>query len=258
MQFRAEYSTLMDLFVQLVESQRGRKIETGREWLDNAQVLSKKLYNHLASMKLLAQGTSIAMQGTPRVAYIDHASVQVVARAALETYLVFFYIYGTNDESLSLFRHNTWHLAGLIDRQKYGALTEGAREAMAREKDVIQRLRAEITQSAHVGGFSQPQRRQLLKGIWRVGNSWKDLGVQADFHGRYFENIYNYFCGYSHSSYASALQMRDAQALEDQQMRTQTTLYLRLILMAHFSLVYTRAFPDANAVLFFPSKYIRS
>ena len=192
MQLQAEYFALTDLFVQLVESNTGGKIESGSEWLNDAQVLSIKLYKHLHSMQRLAQEESIAFPSSPPVAFIDHASVQVVARAALETYLVFFYIYGTTDQSLSQFRHKTWHLAGLLDRQKYSVLTEEAREVMTYEREVIHQLKFEIPQSAHFACFSRRQRQQLMLGSWRVGKTWKDLGEQAGFHGRYFENIYNY------------------------------------------------------------------
>ena len=248
-QLHAEYCILMELFAQLVESQAGGNIETGNEWLNDAQILSEKLYKHLASMYRLAQEAPINIRGAPLATHIDHASVQVVARAGLETYLVFFYIYGTNDESLSLFRHKTWHLAGLMDRQKYTIISEESGEEMRYERDVIRRLKDEITQSAHTECLSRAQRRQLLKGNWRVGKSWRDIGKMADFHERFFESVYNYLCGYSHSSYASALQVRTARSLEDQRMLTQGTIGLGLVLMAHFSFTYPSLFPSASAAL---------
>ena len=71
--------------------------------------------------------------GVPKVFFVDHASVKVIARAALETYLVFFYLYGNSDRSLSEFRHKTWRLGGLADRQKYHTSTEQGREVLARD-----------------------------------------------------------------------------------------------------------------------------
>lgn len=249
MRWQVEYSTLMDLFVHLVESHSGAEFEPGNKWLNDAQVLSIKLYNHLASMQRLAQEASISIRDAPNVSYIDHASLQVVARAALETYLVFFYIYGTSSESQSHYRHRTWHLAGLIDRQKYSVFSEETREVMIQERKVIQRLKAEIIQSPHFRHLTRSQGRQLLKGFWRVGKTWKDLGKQAGFHERYFENVYNYLCGYSHSSYASALQVRDARSLDDQEILTHGTLGIGIVLMAHFSFTYPCVFPAANSVL---------
>ena len=249
MQLQDEYLALLDLLFQIIEAQSNQHIEPGQEWLNDAQVLSIKLYNHLTSIQRLSQGASTNHRGTAQTGYIDHASVQVVSRAALETYLVFFYIYGTTNQSLSQFRYKTWHLAGLTDRQKFGAINEEARLKMAEENEMILRLKAEINQSEHFENFSDSQRKQLLKGHWRVGKSWKDLGEYAGFHGQYFENIYCYFCGYSHSSYASVLQVRDARSRDIQQMLTSAAFGLGLIVMAYFSLTYTRLFPNTNAVM---------
>lgn len=140
----ADYSTLLDLFIRLVESQAGRKIESGDEWLNDAQVLATKLFRHLVSMQTLAAGATVEHDGIRALFFVDHASVKVVARAALETYLVFFYLYGNSDQSLSEFRHKTWCLGGLVDRQQFHVSTEEGREVLAREKKQIEELKSKI------------------------------------------------------------------------------------------------------------------
>ena len=256
MRLQADYLTLMELLFQLIEFRSGGNIEPENEWLNDAQALSIKLYDHLTSILRLAQGGSIDTSSTLQTNYIDHASVQVVTRAALESYLVFFFIYGKNNKSLSQFRHKIWRLAGLMDRQKYGGLDERGRAIIAQESEVIQQLRFEITQSEHLKRFSIKQRRQLLEGRWQVGSKWKDLAEQAGFHGQYFENKYNYFCGYSHSSYASVLQVNAARSPEAQQILTNGSLGVGLILMAHFSHNYTRLFPKVNPVIVYNEEAI--
>lgn len=42
-----DFATLLSLFIQLVDSQAGRKIPAGDEWLNDAQVLATKLFQHL-------------------------------------------------------------------------------------------------------------------------------------------------------------------------------------------------------------------
>ena len=249
MRYEAEYSTLMDLFFQLVESQNGRDLEAGQEWRNDAQVLAVKLFRHLASMRYLAGGATVRAPDDQEIPFVDHASVHVLARAALETYLVFFYIFGTNDLELSHFRHKTWHLGGLMDRQRYNVFSDEAREICALERNVIERLKSEIEESAHFHEFSRRQRHDLLAGNWRVGSAWRDLGVQAGFHEAYFRNIFNYLCGHSHSSYASTLQLGQAQTLEDQVMLTESTISIGVVIMAHFSFTYPRVFSDADPVL---------
>lgn len=250
MSYAAEYSTLLDLFLRLVESQAGKKIKPGDEWLNDAQVLATKLFRHLVSMQTLAAGATLEHDGIPVVFFVDHASVKVVARAALETYLVFFYLYGNPDQSLCEFRHKTWCLGGLVDRQQFHVSTEQGHEVLAREKKAIEELMCKIESSPLIHTYTKRQRKELLKGKWRIGNDWADLGVCAGFHEKYFRNIYGYLCGYSHSSYLSALQVGQAQSNADQQILTQSILGIGVVLMAHFAFTYSAAFNTARAVLY--------
>ena len=249
MEYEAEFVILKNLLFELIESQNGRSIEPGQEWLNDAQILSIKLFRHLASMQNVANGATMEARNNLVVPYIDHASVKVIARAALETYLVFFYIYGTDERTVALFRHNTWHLGGLIDRQKYSVFSGEAREVAAQEAEVIERLKAAIEQSPHFLEYTQKQRQELLVGYWRVGSGWSDLAIRAGFHERYFRNIYNYLCGYSHSSYASALQVGQALSFDDQEMLTRATISIGVVIMAHFAFTYPCIFADAGDVL---------
>ncbi len=244
-----DYSALLGLFIQLVESQAGRKIPAGDTWLNDAQVLALKLFRHLVSMQTLATGATVTQQGAPVIFFIDHASVKVVARAALETYLVFFYLYGSTDRSLCEFRHKTWKLGGLADRQKYAVSMPEHREVLASEQVSIEELAREIESSAHINSYSSKQRAKLLQGDWRTGNGWTDLGKSAGFHETYFRNIYSYLCGYSHASYLSALQVGQAKSLDDQKMLTHFVLGVGVVLMAHFAFSYSAKFESASAVL---------
>ena len=249
MAYDSDYSTLLDLFVRLVESQAGVEIEEGSAWLNDAQVLATKLFRHLVSMRALAAGATVETAGGLTVFFIDHASVKVVARAALETYLVFFYLYGTADQSLSKFRHKTWQLGGLSDRQQFHVTTQEGHEVLAREMEQIEALRSEIERFPQITSYTDRQRKKLLNGEWRIGKGWADLGAQAGFHGKYFNDIYGYLCGYSHSSYLSALQVGQAKSIEDQQKLTHSILGIGVVLMAHFAFSYASAFGNAEKVL---------
>ncbi len=249
MSTNADYSTLLDLFIRLVQSQAGQKIEPGAEWLNDAQTLAVKLFRHLVSMQTLAAGATVEQNGVPTVFFVDHASVKVVARAALETYLVFFYLYGCADRTLSEFRHKTWHLGGLADRQQLHTSTDEHRAVLISEKQRIDQLKSEIESSPHIRAHTGKQRAKLLEGEWRIGKGWADFSADAGFHAKYFKNIYGYLCGYSHSSYASALQVGQAQSIEDQQMLTQSILGIGVVIMAHFAFTYSNAFSSAGEVL---------
>jgi hypothetical protein len=139
-----EYETLLDLFIQLVQSQAGRKITPGDEWLNDAQTLSIKLFRHLVSMRVILSGSTIKHNGMPVVYFVDHASIKVLGRAALETYLVFYYLFCCDDLALSKFRHSTWVLGGLIDRQSSYASAEEHLARLQSEKNQIKDIKAVI------------------------------------------------------------------------------------------------------------------
>lgn len=244
-----DYTKLLDLFIQLVQSQADAKIPAGDAWLNDAQVLALKLFRHLVSMQTIAAGATVNHRGVPAIFFVDHASVKVVTRAALKTYLVFFYLYGSTDRSLCEFRHKTWKLGGLTDRQKFFVFMAEHREVLSREQESIVALRRQIENSPHITGYTAKQRSKLLEGDWRTGNGWADLGKNAGFHEKYFRNIYGYLCGYSHASYLSALQVGQAQSIDDQKMLTSSILGIGVVLMAHFAFSYSAAFASASAIL---------
>lgn len=244
-----EYEQLLDLFFQLVQSQAGKLIKSGEEWKNDAQTLSIKLFRHLASMHTLANGATIVPPGMPPVPYIDHASIKVIARAALETYLVFHYLFGSDDEELSRFRHATWVLGGLSDRQNSHVSVEEHKEKLQDEKRQIEELQAQLSSSPYLASYTTKQKTKLLNGNWRIGKNWTDLGVIADFNKKYFENIYSYLCGYSHASYISALQVGQATAIEDQVKLTNSILGIGMVVMAHYVFAYSSAFHSAGAIL---------
>lgn len=245
----ADYSTLIDLFIHLVQSQAGKKIAPAEQWLHSAETLSVKLFHHLVSMRTLAAGSTVKQGNGSTLFFLDHGSVKVVARAALETYLVLFYVYGSTDQAISEFRHKTWRLGGLLDRQKFSPLTPEHLQKLAREKQLIDKLRSDIEAAPQFQEYSEKQRPKLLEGVWRIGKGWSDLGVQAGFHERFFKDVYGYLCGYSHSSYLSALQVGQAQSIEDQQKLTRVFLNIGAVIMAHFSFTYSSLFSSAAAVL---------
>jgi len=246
--YNKDYQILLDLMIRLVDSQAGQKIYNEDAWLNDAQTLSIKLFRHLVSMQTCSDGATVEHEGNPVIWFIDHASIKVIARAALETYLVFFYIYGQSDKELSKFRHETWVLGGLKDRQKMHTSIEEHKEKLNQEKQQIDKLQLEIEASPYIEDFTNKQRKQLLDGNWKIGNGWSSLGVAAGFHETYFNNIYSYLCGYSHSSYISALQVGQAQDIKEQQELSQFVLGVGVVIMAHFSFTYSDLFESASKV----------
>lgn len=235
--------------VELIQSQAGRPLDHENVWLNDAQVLARKLFEHLTSMQTLTNIQRYQLAQDWYFDFIDHSSVKVVTRAAFETYLVFFFIYSGSDRSLSEFRHKIWRYAGLVDRQRLCPTTAEKREVQAAEKTEVDRLKSEIEASSYLATYNDTAAKKVLKGEWRGGEPWAALSTYAGFHETYFRNVYGYLCGYSHASYASALQVREAQLLEDQQSLTSMCIGIGLVLMAHFACAYVELFDGAKPIL---------
>ncbi len=243
-----DFLELLGLFMGLVESQAGKTIPPGEVWRNDAQALSLKLFHHLVSLKNIVDGATIS-HGPATFEFVDHASAKVVARAALETYLVFFHIYGCSPLSRGVFRHKAWTLAGLLDRQKFKPITKEGIERQQEERKTIEKLLPELEGDPELSSYSEKQQKRLLEGNWRPGKSWNDLGLDAGFNRKYLTEVYSYLCGYSHSSYISVLQVRQALTIEDQRMLAGTSVDVANSILGHFILLYPSIFSGAKDVL---------
>ncbi len=55
MPYEPDYTTLVNLFFELVDSQGGKEIANNEAWKNDTQVLSSKFFQHLVSMTQLEQ-----------------------------------------------------------------------------------------------------------------------------------------------------------------------------------------------------------
>ena len=201
MDHEPDYTTLLTLLANLLAGVDGKPIPPGQHWKMEATSLAAKLMRHLVSMKALADKSTWELPGLEQFHMRDHGSVSVLARAALEAYLVFSYIYKCNDESEGLFRYRAWRLGGLLDRKRLAIQSDAAEQVQAGNLAQIEELRELIADDPHFSLLSEKQKKQLLNWDWKGGRSFADLAVEAEIHEGYFKNIYNYLVGYAHSNF---------------------------------------------------------
>ena len=243
-----DYDELLELVAIAIQSQEGVLIECGREWRNDGQILALKFFKHLVSAGSLAQGVVYSSSRIGKSSFVDHSSMNVLIRAALESYLTLWFIFCQRKESVCRFRHLTWKLGGLLDRQAMWATTDENKNKLKDEHDQLDALKSELTLTDEFKVMSAKSQKDTLKGKWRGDNSWSDIAVKAGFHGTYFRMTYSYLCGYSHASYASALQVGQA-APETQLELGRSILGLGSVVMAHFIQAYQVLFPAATEVL---------
>lgn len=232
----ADFNVLIDLMADMIDAQVLVKRRDGDEWIDDLQTLSVKLFKQLCSARSLLEPTAFINSRKQVFRFIDQSAVIVVIRACIESYIAMHWIFGSIDIEHRKFRHQVWTLAGLYDRLKLHPTTDEGRRKLAETKVQATSLLAVIEVSPFlVSDYTEKQRKKVLCGDWRIGWSWNDQAERAGFHRKYFESMYSHFCGYAHSSYISALQVRQsAESLDDQYMLAQAAIQAGVHVMAHF------------------------
>lgn len=245
-----EYTKLIALFYATVDSKRGTKSPENDKWLLDAEILAVKLYYHLASILHLSFGTVVPGREDHTNTFFDHAFINVLARAALETYLTFFFIYcdsssGTEERK---FRHSVWKLSAPTDRQQFNVVSEAAVQALSVEKQYMEKILREIEGNPVFLAMKEALRKKASKGEWRLGKSWADLADIAGFAKQTFKTVYSYLCSYAHAGGLSRIQIRQAITKADQRSLSVVALHLGLLVMSHFLLSYTALFPETRRV----------
>jgi hypothetical protein len=242
------FTELHAMIVLMVEAPGGSPISAGMEWQNDRQTLSTKFVQHLHTIMRIHAGSTMQV-GSGSVEFIDHGSVKVLARAVLENFIVFACLFGDPDPEACRFRHMTWKLGGLLDRQSMKASTAANLAKLAVEKEQIDQLFSEVSGHLLYASLAKGQQKAIAKGDWKTGRSWQLLAKEAGFSEGYFRNIYAYLCGYSHSSYAAALQVGQANQAADQVAQSSSMLGVLCLCMARFAVIYANLFPLAREVL---------
>lgn len=239
------FAAMLDLCERLLNVKRGSKIRTDEGWKSDAQILGVKFTKHLLSLQAINARTG----GLGRYAHIDHSSMKVIARAAVETFWVFAYIFRAPTAEMRLYRHTAWRLGGYCERQRHRPLDPVLQEQQAAEAKVIAMLQAQLQQMPEYLALDSKSRAKVAKGEWREPDGWKKMANGAGFSNGYYARVYGYLCSYAHSSYLSILQLNDARDLSDQRKLSDTVLQICTFTMARFIDEYVSLFPETRAVM---------
>jgi hypothetical protein len=246
-----EYLFLMELYFRVVDLMRGQTITDENKWLVEAEVLGAKLFNHVGTIHYLRNGTILSLPGHQPKTYIDHSSISIIARAAFETYLTFYFIFCDVDIPIEErhFRHSIWKLKGFLDRQNFKIVRKENLPKLEQEKWLATELITEIERSNTFKTLPTKKQTLAKKGEWRLGLHWVDLANLAGFNKEIFRDVYSHLCSYSHSGGLSVLQIGQAVQISDQHQLSNVSLQYGLILMSHFIKNYGKVFPDAMRVI---------
>ncbi|MBI2728769.1 MAG: hypothetical protein HYX42_21215 [Polaromonas sp.] len=242
------YSQLLQLLVTMVEAPKGMPISDGDWWMNDRQTLAKKLIYHLCTLHQIAAGSVITLNDF-ETRIVDHPSAKVVARAVMENYLTFAFLFGPADLEVSRLRAMIWRMSGLMSRQKYPVLNAESQTKADLEKARIELLKAEITVHELFLTLAPVQQRAALKGDWRMNMKWHEIAKAVNLSVSFFVSSYTYLCDYSHSSYIAALQVGEADTPEAERALTTVTLRIANYIMALFIQHYSDLFEPAMATM---------
>lgn len=242
-------SILMQTMINIINAVEKCDVPLNEKSLPYSQVMAIKLFRHVASARQLYDVSTIQQNSAKPIVFVDHGSIMVLARAALETFFVWHYLFGRVDDDESKYRFLTWKLGGLIDRQKHVATVKFAKKIQAVEMADVAEIRKAISVHPNFANRTKNQQIKILAGDWKSGVKTSDLVSQAGLNHTHFKNLYDYLCGYSHTSFGSALQVSEAVTIADQRMLASYCINVMNILMAHFIVKYPLRFPAVQVVI---------
>jgi hypothetical protein len=241
----SDYEELLRLLIDVAEANKGVVAGDDDRVLD-AEVLAVKVVFHAASALYLHRGTSLP---EAHASFFDPGSVNVVCRAAFETFLVFHYVFvePTSDGDRD-YRYWAWVLARCIERQNLPVWSAEAKAALELEAQLIGPLTAKLEANATFAGLKPTERKKVLRGDWRL-RSWTQMARSAGLHDINAKAVYSYLCGYAHAGNLSILQLRQADTSDSQLSLCAISMNLMLIVMANMVKYYCVLFPKAAARL---------
>jgi len=242
-----EYLQVLNLTYETAQSLEGKLSEDPR--LPDCQQLALKLFMHCASSHWLSLGTKAPVpESTGGANFFDFASIAVIARAALETYLTLFEVFidPANDDEFE-FGHALWQLSGFIVREGIAPTDPSLEEAAIEAGQDIEYLRDRIRATHAYQALTDGQKRAVLNG--RRTRNWNDVAVSAGFGLQFVRRIYSYYSGFAHADGLSGVQVMGAKTPEEQRFHIDMHLFTMLLAMSKMILDYAGKFEEAAKTL---------
>jgi hypothetical protein len=250
MQIHDAYMQLFQLYAGVVEATKGIRYNDDQSWKGHPGPIAVKVAMHLATVFYLVEGTRMDRIPSLPLNFIDHASINVVMRAALETFLAFHHLLiAPKTAEERNFRVRIWQIGGLRDRQRFPAIVSENKAKLQKEKVQLDELIKKIEADPIFQTLTPEERRRARKGDWRLTKQWVDVAVEAGVSKQYFEPMYRYLCSYAHSGSLSMLQINDAENKEVQFRLAEPNLGTALIIMSRMVTAFAELFPEARQCL---------
>lgn len=248
MEREEELLKVLDSFIKIGEA--GKKTPAGKDnRLLDAEGLGFKIFFHASAILYLYRSTNIPDSHMANISFFDTASINVLGRAAIESYLVFQYVFVNNkDNEHEDYHYLSWVLGGLIERQNLPIFSPQGKKKLEAERKIISSIEPRLKANKYFYELTDKQKTNLLtKGNWRL-KSWSEIGLESGLSDSHAKAFYGYLCGYAHAGNLSILQLREAKTAKAQKDLCAATIDYLLIALSKFIISYTRVFPKAKSI----------
>jgi len=237
-----EFLILQKILLSIIQANKGVPALNDDRVID-AESLAVKLFEHSASISYLYSDTFIS-EISLRI--FDLATLNVVSRAILENFLVFYYLFvDPKNMEEEDFRYFSYRLSGLIERKNYPIESPQGKIILENEKKIIDRLLNQLEKNKYYIELSRENKRRLLEwGEWRI-KGWSQIALSAGLNHSNSNAFYKFLCGYSHSGSLSLQQNHQTVRKEEKIKLFDGTLSLLKIAISNMIISYCTYFPKA-------------
>ena len=222
MDSKQEYRKLLDLLARVIHASEGFSISdiSDGERLWDADGLAKKFFTHALTVLYLSHRTKQELPSF-KFSFIDSASIDVLTRATMETFLVFHYVFfAPQTKEEKDYRYWAYKAAGITERQSIPIITEETRRTLDNDRLVLDKLRDKLKSNAVFQNLTETQKTRFFEGkernLWRWKPdvkkvlSWQEIATDAGFSEMLASHMYRHLSGYVHSGSLSVLQINQA------------------------------------------------
>lgn len=238
-----EYLELQKILLEVIQANKGVPVKEDDRFID-AESLAVKFFEHSASIVYLYKDTVLP---EIRLKFFDLASLNIISRAMIENFLVFYYVFSEpQNEDEKDFRYLVYWISGLIERQNYPIESPQGKIILVNEKKVIDKIIKRLENNSFYNNLGNKQKDKILiRGEWRF-KSWSDIALSAGLNESNSKAFYKFLCGYAHSGSLSLQQIHQTVSKADKIKLFQGTISLLKIAFANLILSYCNYFPKAQ------------
>lgn len=238
-----EYLELQKILLEVIQANKGVPVKEDDRFID-AESLAVKFFEHSASIVYLYKDTVLP---EIRLKFFDLASLNIISRAMIENFLVFYYVFSEpQNEDEKDFRYLVYWISGLIERQNCPIESPQGKIILVNEKKVIDKIIKRLENNSFYNNLGNKQKDKILiRGEWRF-KSWSDIALSAGLNESNSKAFYKFLCGYAHSGSLSLQQIHQTVSKADKIKLFQGTISLLKIAFANLILSYCNYFPKAQ------------